>query len=41
MLICFEYQVNKALMELIKATEAQIEPHDWTNLPETSSGKQL
>ncbi|TQD94566.1 hypothetical protein C1H46_019811 [Malus baccata] len=31
-------EVNKALMELIKATEAKTEPHDWTNLPETSSG---
>ncbi|KAM1232323.1 hypothetical protein ACFX13_042889 [Malus domestica] len=30
-------EVNKALMELIKATEAKTEPHDWTNLPEKSS----
>ncbi|KAM1254175.1 hypothetical protein ACFX2J_041959 [Malus domestica] len=31
-------EVNKALMELIKATEAKTDPHDWTNLPAKSSG---
>ncbi|PRQ60460.1 putative carboxylesterase [Rosa chinensis] len=31
-------EVNNALNELIKASEAKTEPHDWTNLPEKSSG---
>ncbi|PQP95214.1 hypothetical protein Pyn_23258 [Prunus yedoensis var. nudiflora] len=31
-------EVNKALIELIKASEAKTEPHDWTNLPEKSLG---
>ncbi|KAL6127253.1 hypothetical protein ACLB2K_075294 [Fragaria x ananassa] len=31
-------EVNEALLELIKASEAKTEPHDWTNLPEKSSG---
>ncbi|KAM5557691.1 hypothetical protein ABKV19_024845 [Rosa sericea] len=31
-------EVNSALNELIKASEAKTEPHDWTNLPEKSSG---
>ncbi|KAK9914520.1 hypothetical protein M0R45_038294 [Rubus argutus] len=31
-------EVNKALDELIKAAEAKTNPHDWTNLPEKSSG---
>lgn len=40
-LISFTYQVNKALDELIKAAEAKTNLHDWTNLPEKSSGKQF
>jgi hypothetical protein len=40
-LISFTYQVNKALDELIKAAEAKTNPHDWTNWPEKSSGKQF
>ncbi|KAF3432801.1 hypothetical protein FNV43_RR23903 [Rhamnella rubrinervis] len=30
-------EVNKALMELIKAAEKEMMPHDWTNLPKQSS----
>ncbi|XP_050385242.1 uncharacterized protein LOC126801824 [Argentina anserina] len=30
-------EVNKALLQLIKASEAKTEPYDWTNLPEKSS----
>lgn len=32
-------EVNEALLELIKASESKISPHDWTNLPaKTCSG---
>ncbi|PON72041.1 Epoxide hydrolase-like [Parasponia andersonii] len=31
-------EVNKALLELIKASTMQIKPHEWTNLPRKSSG---
>lgn len=30
-------EVNQALLELIKASENKISPHDWTNLPDKSS----
>lgn len=33
------FQVNQALLELIRASEMKISPEDWTNLPEQSSGK--
>ncbi|KAL8550902.1 hypothetical protein ACS0TY_000108 [Phlomoides rotata] len=32
-------EVNKALMELIKASESMISPYDWTNLSPKSSGE--
>uniref|UniRef100_A0A5B6ZDB1 AB hydrolase-1 domain-containing protein n=1 Tax=Davidia involucrata TaxID=16924 RepID=A0A5B6ZDB1_DAVIN len=31
-------EVNEALIELIKASEEKISPHEWTNLPKKSSG---
>ncbi|KAK9292807.1 hypothetical protein L1049_020787 [Liquidambar formosana] len=31
-------EVNQALVELIKASETNVSPHDWTNLSEKSSG---
>ncbi|KAF5442705.1 hypothetical protein F2P56_035334 [Juglans regia] len=31
-------EVNEALLELIKASEVKINPHDWTNLPKKTSG---
>lgn len=33
------FQVNQALLKLIRASEMKISPEDWTNLPEQSSGK--
>lgn len=33
------FQVNKTLLELIQASEIQIKPHEWTNLPQKRSGK--
>lgn len=34
-----KFQVNQALIDLINASEKKISPQDWTNLPQTSSGK--
>ncbi|KAK9204590.1 hypothetical protein WN943_014852 [Citrus x changshan-huyou] len=34
-----KFQVNQTLIDLIKASEKKISPQDWTNLPQTSSGK--
>lgn len=34
-------EVNQALLELIKASEVKINPHDWTNLPKKSSGTRI
>ncbi|KAH7538247.1 hypothetical protein FEM48_Zijuj03G0179000 [Ziziphus jujuba var. spinosa] len=31
-------EVNKALMELIEASKLHMKPHEWTNLPNKSSG---
>ncbi|KAF5450435.1 hypothetical protein F2P56_030789 [Juglans regia] len=31
-------EVNQALLELIKASEVKINPHEWTNLPKKTSG---
>nr|XP_043617800.1 putative aminoacrylate hydrolase RutD [Erigeron canadensis] len=31
-------EVNEALLELINASESKTSPHDWTNLPEKSTG---
>ncbi|XP_059667258.1 uncharacterized protein LOC132312771 [Cornus florida] len=31
-------EVNQAILELIKASEQKISPHEWTNLPSKSSG---
>ncbi|KAK0586342.1 hypothetical protein LWI29_005301 [Acer saccharum] len=31
-------QVNRALIELMKASETKISPQDWTNLPNKNSG---
>ncbi|GAB4858498.1 hypothetical protein Ancab_009974 [Ancistrocladus abbreviatus] len=31
-------QVNEELLELIRASESKISPHDWTNLPDRTPG---
>ncbi|XP_010266578.1 PREDICTED: uncharacterized protein LOC104604050 isoform X2 [Nelumbo nucifera] len=31
-------EVNQALIELIKASESKLSPHDWTNLPKKETG---
>ncbi|XP_021909365.1 uncharacterized protein LOC110823311 [Carica papaya] len=31
-------EVNKALLDLIKASEMKLDPHEWTNLTQKSSG---
>jgi len=35
----FLIQVNQALFDLIKASEVNMNPHDWTNLPKKQSCK--
>lgn len=37
--LCVLIQVNKSLMELIEASALEMKPHEWTNLPNKSSGK--
>lgn len=32
-------EVNEALLELIRASESEIDPLEWTNLPQPSPGK--
>jgi hypothetical protein len=35
----YEFQVNNALMDLIKATKSAIKPEEWSAQPENTSGK--
>lgn len=35
----YEFQVNSALMDLIKATKSAMKPEEWSAQPENTSGK--
>jgi len=35
----YEFQVNNALMDLIKATKSAMKPEEWSAQPENISGK--
>jgi hypothetical protein len=35
----YEFQVNNALMDLIKATKSSMKPEEWSAQPENTSGK--
>ena len=34
-----KFQVNQAILELIKASEVSINPNEWINLPKKKSGQ--
>lgn len=36
-----DFQVNVALMELIKASKSKLKPEEWSHIPERQSGNSM